>query len=131
MRAEPYENLSFINIRSDSSFLTSTNLSILGKDIFNKNDRFRLNYLVPLSIEKGTADLKFISGRDYFGNSILDTLKINLAPVHRERVLSANYSSPINDFSEFGLKLFLIENLNNIKAESQANLTFYLRLKIK
>jgi hypothetical protein len=90
-----------------------------------------LNYLVPLSIEKGTADLKFISGRDYFGNSILDTLKINLAPVYRERVLSANYSSPINDFSEFGLKLFLIENLNNIKAESQANLTFYLRLKIK
>ncbi len=131
MRAEPYENLSFINIRSDSSFLTSTNLSILGKDILNKKDRFRLNYLVPLSIEKGTADLKFISGRDYFGNSILDTLKINLAPVYRERVLSANYSSPINDFSEFGLKLFLIENLNNIKAESQANLTFYLRLKIK
>jgi len=54
-----------------------------------------------------------------------------LAPAHRERVLSANYSSPINDFSEFGLKLFLVENLNNIKAESQANLTFYLRLKIK
>ena len=131
MRAEPYENFSFINIRSDSSFLTSTNLSILGKDIFNKKDRFRLDYLVPLSIEKGTADLKFISGRDYFGNSTVDTVKVNLAPAHRERVFSANYSSPINDFSEFGLKLFLVENLNNIKAESQANLTFYLRLKIK
>ena len=131
MRAEPYENFSFINIRSDSSFLTSTNLSILGKDIFNKKDRFRLDYLVPLSIEKGTADLKFISGRDYFGNSTVGTVKVNLAPAHRERVLSANYSSPINDFSEFGLKLFLVENLNNIKAESQANLTFYLRLKIK
>ena len=131
MKAEPYENFSFINIRSDSSFLTSTNLSILGKDIFNKKDRFRLDYLVPLSIEKGTADLKFISGRDYFGNSTVDTLKVNLAPAHRERVFSANYSSPINDFSEFGLKLFLVENLNNIKAESQANLTFYLRLKIK
>ena len=131
MRAEPYENFSFINIRSDSSFLTSTNLSILGKDIFNKKDRFRLDYLVPLSIEKGTADLKFISGRDYFGNPTVDTVKVNLAPAHRERVFSANYSSPINDFSEFGLKLFLVENLNNIKAESQANLTFYLRLKIK
>ena len=131
MRAEPYENFSFINIRSDSSFLTSTNLSILGKDIFNKKDRFRLDYLVPLSIEKGTADLQFISGRDYFGNSTVGTVKVNLAPAHRERVFSANYSSPINDFSEFGLKLFLVENLNNIKAESQANLTFYLRLKIK
>ena len=131
MRAEPYENFSFINIRSDSSFLTSTNLSIHGKDIFNKKDRFRLDYLVPLSIEKGTADLKFISGRDYFGNSTVGTAKVNLAPAHRERVFSANYSSPINDYSEFGLKLFLVENLNNIKAESQANLTFYLRLKIK
>ena len=131
MKTEPYENFSFINIRSDSSFLTSTNLSILGKDIFNKKDRFRLDYLVPLSIEKGTADLKFISGRDYFGNSTVGTVKVNLAPEHRERVLSANYSSPINDFSEFGFKLFLVENLNNIKAESQANLTFYLRLKIK
>ena len=131
MRAEPYENFSFINIRSDSSFLTSTNLSILGKDIFNKKDRFRLDYSVPLSIEKGTADLQFISGRDYFGNSTMGRVKVNLAPAHRERVLSANYSSPINDFSEFGLKLFLVENLNNIKAESQANLTFYLRLKIK
>ena len=49
----------------------------------------------------------------------------------QSRAISANYSSPINDFSEFGLKLFLVENLNNIKAESQANLTFYLRLKIK
>ena len=131
MRSEPYENLSFINIRSDSSFLTSTNLSILGKDIFNKKDRFRLDYLVPLSIKKGTADLQFISGRDYFGNSTVGTLKVNLAPANREKVLSANYSSPINDFSEFGIKLFLVENLNNIKAESQANLTFYLRLKIK
>ena len=131
MKAEPYENFSFINIRSDSSFLTSTNLSILGKDIFNKKDRFRLDYLVPLSIEKGTADLKFISGRDYFGNSTVGTVKVNLAPANRERVFSANYSSPINDFSEFGLKLFLVENLNNINAESQANLTFYLRLKIK
>ena len=126
-----YENLSFINIRSDSSFLTSTNLSILGKDIFNKKDRFRLDYLIPLSVEKGTADLQYISGRNYLGNSTVDTVKVNLAPAHRERVLSANYSSPINDFSEFGLKLFLVENLNNIKAESQANLTFYLRLKIK
>ena len=131
MRAEPYENFSFINIRSDSSFLTSTNLSILGKNIFNKKDRFRLDYLVPLSIEKGTADLKFISGRDYFGNYTTNTLKVNLAPSYRERVLTANYSSPINAFSEFGLKLLLIENLNNIKAESQANLTFYLRIKIK
>ena len=131
MKAEPYENFSFINIRSDSSFLTSTNLSILGKDIFNKKDRFRLDYLVPLSIEKGTADLKFISGRDYFGISTVGTAKVNLAPAHRERVFSANYSSPINGFSEFGLKLFLVENLNNINAESQANLTFYLRLKIK
>ena len=131
MTAEPYENFSFINIRSDSSFLTSTNLSILGKDIFNKKDRFRLDYLVPLSIKKGTADLQFISGRDYLGNSTLGTMKVNLAPAHRERVFSANYSSPINNFSEFGLKLFLVENLNNIKAESQANLTFYLRLKIK
>ncbi len=131
MRAEPYENFSFINIRSDSSFLTSTNLSILGKDIFNKKDLFRLDYLVPLSIEKGKAELKFISGRDYLGNAILDTVKINLAPTHRERVFSANYSSPINDFSEFGLKLFLIENLNNIGTKNKANLTFYLRLKIK
>ena len=131
MRAEPYENFSFINIRSDSSFLTSTNLSILGKNIFNKKDSFRLDYLVPLSIEKGKADLQFISGRDYLGNSTLETMKVNLAPAHRERVLSANYSTPISDFSEFGLKLLFIENLNNIKAESQANLTFYLRLKIK
>ena len=131
MRAEPYENFSFINIRSGSSLLTSTNLSIIGKNIFSKKDRFRLDYLVPLSIEKGTADLKFISGRDYFGNYTTNTLKVNLAPSYRERVLTANYSSPINAFSEFGLKLLLIENLNNIKAESQANLTFYLRIKIK
>ena len=90
-----------------------------------------MDYLIPLSVEKGTADLQYISGRNYLGNSTVDTVKVNLAPAHRERVLSANYSSPINDFSEFGLKLFLVENLNNIKAESQANLTFYLRLKIK
>ena len=130
MEAKPYENFSFINFRAGSSFLTSSNFSILGKDIFNKNDLFRLDFSLPLSIEKGTADLEFISGRDYFGKYTSDILRVDLAPAHRERVISVSYSTPVNTFSVFGLKLLLIENLNNIRKESQDNLTFFFRLKI-
>ena len=97
---------------------------------FNKNDLFRLDFSLPLSIEKGTADLEFISGRDYFGKYTSDILRVDLAPAHRERVISVSYSASVNTFSEFGLKLLLIENLNNIKKESQDNLTFFFRLKI-
>lgn len=102
------KNLS--NIRSDSY-----NISLLKKNILNKEDEMMFAISQPLRVTSGSANLNLPVGRDMEGNVYFDEHKINLAAPGRELDFEALYSGKIGQDSNIAASLMYRTQPNNIK----------------